>query len=88
MVTATVHPIPMAPLITDRGYNERLLGRRVVHREYRAYGRLSGDFRWDRNAFWLEVESEAGRWWWTANSVDFIGPVPGMPCPRGKGEAS
>ena len=82
-MTATVHTLPMAPLVTDRGYNERLLGRRVTHRHYGAQGRLSGDYRYDRGAFWLEVETDAdGRFWWAVNSIEFLGPIP-MPCPRG-----
>ena len=82
-MTATVHPLPPAPPVTDRGYNERLLGRRVTHRHYGAYGRLSGDYRYDRGAFWLEAECEGGRWWWAVNSIEFLGPIPSAPCPRG-----
>lgn len=82
-MTATVHPLPMAPLITERGYNERL-GRRVAHRHYHAYGRLSGDYRYDRVAFWLEVECDDGRFWWTVPSIEFLGPIPAIPCPRGR----
>lgn len=84
-MTASIHTLPLAPLLTERGYNQRLLGRRVLHREYRVYGRLSGDYRYDRGVFWVEVETDSdGRFWWNVNSIEFLGPVPMTPCPRGK----
>ena len=83
-MSATIHTLPMAPLITDRGYNERLLGRRVAHRYYGAVGRLSGDYRYDRGVFWLEAETnDDGRFWWAVNSIEFLGPIPLAPCPGG-----
>lgn len=81
-MTATVHPLPTAPLVERRIYHPSLLGKRVLHRHYEVYGRLSGDVRVDRGCVWLEAETEDGRYWWAEPSLALLGPVP-MPCPRG-----
>lgn len=86
-MSATVHELPMAPLLTERLYEPRLLGRRVVNRNSAAYGRLSGDLRYDRGLCWFEVECETGRWWWPETSVKPLGEIP-VPCPRGNGGAA
>lgn len=83
-MSATIHTLPPAPLATDRLYDPRLLGRRVMHRDLGAEGRLSGDVRYDRNAVWFEVECNAGRFWWAEGSVIALGPIQlQVPCPRG-----
>ncbi len=82
-MSATVHEIPMAPLVSERVYNQQILGRRVRHRYLGAYGRLTGATRYDRGALWLEVDTRDGTYWWVARSLDELGPVP-MPAPRGR----
>lgn len=84
-MTASIHPLPMAPLTTRRLYEPRLFGKRARHRHYGAYGRLSGDVRVDRGVVWVEAECEGGRFWWAEMSVELLGPVamPPRPCPRG-----
>lgn len=83
-MSATVHEIPMAPLLTHRIYEPRLLGKRARHRHYDAYGRLSGDVRVDRGCVWVEAETNEGRFWWAETSVELLGPVAmPQPCPRG-----
>lgn len=82
-MNATIHPIPPAPLATDRLYDPRLLGHRVQHRDLGAEGRLSGNVRYDRSVMWIEVECNAGRFWWAEGSVIALGAIPiQLPCPR------
>lgn len=84
-MTAAVHELPMAPLITNRLYEPRLLGKRARHRHYGVYGRLSGDVRVDRGVVWVEAcVEDSGRHWWAETSVELLGQIQmPRPCPRG-----
>lgn len=83
-MTAQIHEIPTAPLVSERAYNQKVLGRRVRHRHLGAYGRLTGTMRWERDALWLEVQTNDGTFYWLARSLDELGPIP-MPMVGGMG---
>lgn len=74
-MTDTLYSMPMAPLLTHRIYQPRLLGKRVRNSNSGAVGRLSGEVRHDSGIFWLEVEAETGRWWWPESAVHALGAI-------------
>ncbi len=78
-VTADLHSIPTAPLVSERVYNQQILGRRVRHRYLGAYGRLTGTVRWERDALWVEAQTNDGTYWWPARNCEELGPIPMSP---------
>lgn len=82
-MTATIHPLPLAPLIRERQYSPGLLGRRIKHRHLAALGRCSGEISYDRGALWLEVDTRAGRYWWLARNTRELEPI-AVPAPYGR----
>lgn len=75
-MSAQIHDLPSAPLVSEIAHNWKILGRRVRHRHLGTYGRLTGAMRWERDALWLDVDTNAGTYFWIARSVDELGPIP------------